>query len=181
MSEHILVALRRAISFVEKAKVDYMVIGGYALPFYGMIRATIDIDLAVAIGSEAQFESFRRVAEDAGFDLTLGSFGEPECVFLDRETGLEIEFWMRPDGVEWNAETLSRRPRERFDEFQVWIISPEDFIVNKLARPDRGVQDEKDVKSVLVRLQDALDRGYLEERARKAGVLSLLKVIDETE
>jgi len=180
LSEQILTALRRAASFLEEARIDYMLIGGYALPFYGMIRATLDIDLAIAIRSEAQFEAFQKAAENAGFTLTLGSFREPESIFLDQETGLEIEFWIRLDGVEWNEETLARRQRKKIDEFEMWVISPEDFIVNKLARPDRGVQDEKDVKSVLVRLHDELDQDYLEQRAKRAGVLSLLKVIDET-
>jgi len=64
---------------------------------------------------------------------------------------------MRIDGVNWNAETLKRRQKHKLDEFEFWVISPEDFIVNKLAHSDRSVQDEKDVKSVLVRLHDDLD------------------------
>jgi predicted nucleotidyltransferase len=62
--------------------------------------------------------------------------------------------------------------------FEAWVISPEDFIVNKLARPDRGAVDEQDVKSVLVRQEDKLDRKYLERRARDAGVFNILKIIE---
>lgn len=156
-----------------------MLVGGYALPFYGMVRATVDIDIAIAIRNEEEFEDFRKLAEAAGFILTLGSFREPLCIFLDRETGLEIEFWMKLDGVDWNEETQARRHRKKIDDFEMWVISPEDFIVNKLARPDRTIQDEKDVKSVLVRLHDSLDWDYLENRASKAGIISLLKTIDE--
>ena len=60
---------------------------------------------------------------------------------------------------------------------RVWLISPEDFIVSKLARPDRGVVDEQDVKSVLERDDVELDWRYLEERAERAGVLALLEMI----
>jgi len=62
--------------------------------------------------------------------------------------------------------------------FEAWIISPEDFIVTKLARPDRSVIDEQDVKSVLIMQRNKLDREYLEKRARNAGVLTLLEIID---
>jgi len=45
------------------------------------------------------------------------------------------------------------------------IILPEDFIANKLARPDRGAVDEQDVKNVLVRQACKLDSEYLTKRA----------------
>lgn len=179
MSQRIRETLRRAISLLEETGVDYMVIGGYALPFYGAIRTTINIDIAVAIKDETQFDRFLFAAKERGYEPQICSFLNPECVLLDNRTGLEIEFWMRIDGVEWNRETLKRRRRYNLDSLEVWVISPEDFIVNKLARPDRTAQDEKDVKSVLVRLRNELDRKYLEERAKKAGVLSMLRVIDE--
>jgi len=59
----------------------------------------------------------------------------------------------------------------------VWIVSPEDFIVNKLARPDRGVIDEQDVKSVLIRQEGKLDEEYLKKRAEDAEVLTILERI----
>jgi Mlc titration factor MtfA (ptsG expression regulator) len=58
-----------------------------------------------------------------------------------------------------------------------WIISPEDFIVNKLARPDRGVVDEQNVKSVLARQAGKLDNEYLTKSARQAQVLAILQAI----
>lgn len=179
MSDAIRKALHSVVSFLEEAEFEYMVIGGFALPFYGMIRTTIDIDFAISLESNAMFETFRSLAEDAGLKLTIGSFNDPVCIFLDRDTGLEIEFWMRPDGIEWDQETVSRRRKHRLDDVEAWIISPEDFVVNKLARPDRGVQDERDVKSVLVRLRGALDGEYLERRARDAGVWTILQAINE--
>jgi hypothetical protein len=40
---------------------------------------------------------------------------------------------------------------------EAWIISPEDYIVNKLARPDRRMIDEQDMKSVLQKRDVMLD------------------------
>ncbi len=157
-----------------------MLIGGYALPFYGAIRATIGIDIAVEIAIKEQFDTLIEKAIDFGFRPQIYSFLNPLCLLLDDKTGLEIELWMRIDGVDWDAETLKRRQKQKLDEFEFWVISPEDFIVNKLARSDRSVQDEKDVKSVLVRCLDTLDRKYLEQKAKKAGVMSLLEVIEKT-
>jgi hypothetical protein len=59
----------------------------------------------------------------------------------------------------------------------MFAISPEDFVVNKLARKDRGVQDEQDAVSVLARQEGKLDYSYLKTRANKAEVIGLLETL----
>ena len=154
-----------------------MVIGGFALPSFGPIRTTVDLDVAVKVDSAKEFERLVTKAAEEKFKPGVASFSDSVCVFLDEKTGLEIELWLRPDGIEWDRETLRRRSRVEIGEAKAWVVSPEDFIVTKLARPDRGVQDEKDVAGVLVRLGNRLDLGYLNRRARRAGVLSVLEAI----
>ncbi len=170
--------LARTTSFLERNGVDYMVIGGFALPSYGAIRATVDLDIAVRIESSKRFDSFVQRVKRSGFEPEVTSFLNPVSVFKDAKTGIEVEFWLRPDGIKWDGETLRRRRKTKIGSVGVWLVSPEDFIVTKLARTDRGVQDEKDVKSVLTRLRGSIDRKYLERRAGEAGVLALLQAID---
>lgn len=170
--------LARTVFFLEKERVDYMVIGGFALPSYGAIRSTVDLDVAVRIPSPKEFESFVGRAETSGFRPSLPSFSNPVSLLRDERTGLEVEFWTRPDGIKWDEETLRRRRRVRAGAVEFWIVSPEDFIVSKLRRPDRGVQDEKDVMSVLARIGSSIDRRYLKRRASAAGVLGLLLAIE---
>lgn len=54
---------------------------------------------------------------------------------------------------------------------------PEDLIVNKLARRDRGVQDELDVVSVLELQKSKLDYPYLKRIAKQANVIELLETL----
>lgn len=154
-----------------------MVIGGYALPLYGRIRATLDIDVAVSTQDEEKHTAFIESAEKSGYAVSHGAHKNPVCLFLDTVTGYEVEVWNRPDGVKWDTETLGRRRRAEIAGTRLWVISPEDFIVSKLARPDRGVTDEQDVKSVLERMDATLDWKYLRERAEHAGVWALLETI----
>jgi hypothetical protein len=155
-----------------------MIIGGYALPFYGRIRTTVDIDLAVAVKTEKELNQLLNSLRSADFEPTLASPNNPLIVILDRKENIEMELWLKPDGVVLDAETLRRRQKAEIDEnFWAWIISAEDFIVNKLARPDRGVIDEQDVKSVLIRQANKLDNKYLQRRAKEAGVLAILQTI----
>jgi hypothetical protein len=64
-----------------------------------------------------------------------------------------------------------------FDDFEMFAIGPEDFIVNKLSHKDRGTQDELDVVSVLKRRKGTLDYEYLAKRARTADVTGLLRTL----
>jgi hypothetical protein len=155
-----------------------MIIGGYALPFYGRIRTTADIDLAVAIKTEKELNQLLNSLRAADFEPTIASPNNPLIVVLDRKERIELELWLKPDGVVFDDETLRRRQKAEITaNFWVWIISAEDFIVNKLARPDRGAIDEQDVKSVLIRQANKLDNNYLQRRAKEAEVLAILQAI----
>lgn len=173
----ILRSLQRLVGLFEDKNIPYMIIGGYALPFYGRIRTTIDLDLAVGIKTEEELTQFRDWLRLIDFEATVYSPLNPVIVVLDQKEKLEIELWLRPDGIVFDDETLRRRRKVKMDNIEVWIISSEDFIVNKLARPDRGVIDEQDVKSVLIRQEDKLDEEYLKKRAKEARVLTILERI----
>ena len=155
-----------------------MIIGGYALPFYGRIRTTVDIDLAVAIKTAEEFNQLLNLLQLVDFEPAIHSSLDPLIVILDRKEKIEIELWLKPDGIVFDDETLRRRRKVKLNtNILAWIVSPEDFIVNKLARPDRGVVDEQDVKSVLIRQANKLDDEYLKKRAQEAGVLTILQTI----
>jgi hypothetical protein len=159
-----------------------MIIGGYALPFYGRIRATIDIDLAVAVKTEKELNRFCHKLQSADFEVSLFSPSNPVIVIVDKKEKVEMELWLKPDGINFDNETLNRRRKVTLNSnIHAWIVSPEDFIVNKLARPDRGAVDEQDVKSVLTRQRGKLDTRYLTKRAQKADVLTILQAIQATQ
>jgi hypothetical protein len=158
-----------------------MLIGGYALPAYGRIRATQDIDIAIAAPFSEVVRLHTRLVE-RGFQLP-SSPNEQAPLFLvtDLENKTEIEVWTKPDGIVFDDELLRRRVRVApfGDDFEMFAIGSEDFIVNKLSRKDRGVQDEVDVVSVLERQKSALDREYLAKRAKAAGVSGLLSALTD--
>ena len=148
----ILRTLHRLITLFDENKIDYMVIGGYALPFYGRIRTTVDLDIAVAIKTQKKFSCLLNLLRAANFEPTICSPNNPLIVVVDRKEKIEFELWTKPDGIVFDEQTLRRRRKAQLSEgISAWVVSAEDFIVTKLARPDRGVIDEQDVKSVLVR------------------------------
>jgi hypothetical protein len=155
-----------------------MIIGGYALPLYGRLRTTVDLDLAVAVKSQQQFNVLLNLLRSVDFQPTLSSPNNPVMVVVDLKEGIEFDIWTKPDGIVFDEETIKRRRKAQLGEgICAWIVSPEDFIVTKLARADRGVIDEQDVKSVLTAQEGKLDYTYLEKRAKDAQVLTILKAI----
>jgi predicted nucleotidyltransferase len=165
----------------DENKIDYMVIGGYALPFYGRIRTTVDLDLAVVVNSQNQFDFLLSKLREADFEPTICSPLNPLILVVDRKEKIEFELWTKPDGIVFDSETLRRRQKADLShEISAWLLSPEDYIVTKLARADRGATDEADVKSVLVRQANKLDEVYLKKRAQAAGVLLILEAITKT-
>ena len=174
----ILRSLQRLTALFEKNRINYLIIGGYALPFYGRIRTTVDLDLAVAVKTKDDYTALLNLLKAADFEPTICSPNNPLTVIVDRKEGIEFELWRRPDGIVFDGETLARRKKMQLSEdFSAWVVSAEDFIVTKLARADRGVVDEQDVKSVLVRQEGKLDWSYLSKRAEAAQVLTILRTI----
>jgi hypothetical protein len=175
----ILRTLQRLIKLFDENKIDYMIIGGYALPFYGRIRATVDLDLAVVVKTQPKFDLLLSQLRGANFEPTLSSPRNALILVLDRKEKTEVELWTKPDGIVFDQAALKRRRKADLSRgISAWLVSPEDFIVTKLVRPDRGVTDEQDVKSVLIRQVGKLDQVYLEKRTRDAGVLAILKAIE---
>jgi len=153
-----------------------MLIGGHALPAYGQIRATQDVDVAIA-AKHGDIVKLQAHLSKLGYQLPSNPQPDAPLFFVtDLKNMLEIEIWTKPDGVVFDKELLRRRIRVRpfDDEFEMFAIGPEDFIVNKMARKDRGVQDEQDVISVLSRQKGKLDYAYLDSRAKDAGVVEIL-------
>jgi hypothetical protein len=172
-------SLRKLVQVFEKEKIDYMLIGGMALPAYGEIRATQDIDVAVAITNIETLKCLIHELEQKTFEKTAKPMLEAACIYvLDRENLVDVEIWLKPDGIIFDKELLTRRRHRQILDMDIWIIGPEDFIVNKLSRSDRSARDESDVVSVLIAQREKLDKKYLEKRAKKFSILSLLQSLE---
>jgi predicted nucleotidyltransferase len=160
-------------------QIPHMLIGAFALPAYGQIRATQDLDLAVAV-EYSESVKLQQNLKQLGYQIPAEPDEKAPVFFVtDLENMMEIELWTKPDGVIFDKELLRRRIKVRpfDDDFEIFVIGPEDFIVNKLARKDRGVQDEQDVASVLRLQNDKLDYSYLEKRAKAANRVEVLATL----
>ncbi len=114
--------------------VEYLVVGGHAVAFYGYPRATADLDVWIAV-SPANAGLLVAALKEFGFDV-------PELrpdLFLQEgriiRMGVEpnrIEVQTGIDGVEF-SECYPRRVAAGLDGIAVWFISLADLKKNKQA------------------------------------------------
>ncbi|QFY89871.1 nucleotidyl transferase AbiEii/AbiGii toxin family protein [Magnetovirga frankeli] len=132
---------------LNNVQVDYVLVGGLAVQMHGFLRATIDIDLVLAM-NEANLERFIQVAQ--GFNLVpvvpvpLAALKDKTQVeewyqhrnmlaFALREpaaTGMVVDVMIRPEPP--FEKLLADATKAQLFGQDVWIASIEDLISMKL-------------------------------------------------
>jgi len=154
---------RRAIDVVEKTGVRYLIYGGMALPAWGDVVTTQDLDLVVQL-DEDQVARLIGAFRDAGFQL-------PDAA----ETLFPIDTWTRASkggrdvDIAWGATEFDDQAIRRAVPIEICgrtvpIASAEDLILYKLAAYRR--KDLAHVEDILVRQGERLDLAHLRRWAQ---------------
>jgi hypothetical protein len=149
-----------------------------ALPAYGVTRTTLDLDVAISFSASSEISDFLNELQKNKVK-TLQNPQLEHLVFTVFSTELkdEAEIWLAPcDAFSWDEEILSRIQTVEGDP-NLRVLSPEDFILTKLARDDRSYVDIQDVLQILLAQQQLIDWNYLLTRASQQGVKSELQEI----
>lgn len=168
--------LDRTVACLRRERVPYALIGAWALTAWGRTRATADVDFLVLVDAEK--------LSRLGDALVRAGITRDESWMkwnpLLRGSQLRLQFegttidLLRPRDAH-DHEIFKRRRRRRMDGRYYWLVSPEDFILQKLkvGRP----RDFEDALSVLERSGKKLNRRYLQRWADRIGVAAELKYI----
>jgi hypothetical protein len=115
-------------------KVEFVLIGGYAVGRYTKPRATKDLDLLVA-GSPANLERVARALERFGAPKDIVAHARTleadEVLYLGHDP-VRIDVLRRADGIDTEA-TISRAIHATVGDLTIPIISLDDLIANKRA------------------------------------------------
>lgn len=121
------------LSAFSDEKVEYMVVGGYALAFHGYVRGTGDIDLWIRISDE-NAERVWKALQTFGaplFDLTLDDLKTPGTVFQMGMPPNRIDIITTIKGVEFD-EAWANRELVNTHELTIAIVGKPDLLRNKL-------------------------------------------------
>ena len=155
---------RNAIAALKRARVPHMLVGGVAVSYYGLPRATIDIDIVLALESKAAVDRFIAALKSSGLKISRPEVETAVDVgdrFVASRGGQRVDFWLAK--TEYNKKTLKRRRAARIFGTRVWICSPEDLIISKL-HVGRA-RDYEDVIGILHRQKGKLQMKYLVRQA----------------
>jgi len=162
--------LETTVEYLNREKIDYVLVGAIAVMVYGSPRTTVDLDLVVSV-EEGELENFADYLQGEGF------FADPEDMkqaFREKThfSAEEKESLFRLDikGIYEKKErvTLENRKKIDYEGMEIYVASPEDTIANKLYYGSE--QDIEDAESIYVRQGDKLDHEYLEEMCEALGV-----------
>ena len=125
---------RELLESFNAHRVEYLVVGAYALAFHGAPRATGDMDLFVKPDSE-NAERILAALEDFGLgslDLKTEDFCAPDMVVQLGVTPVRVDLITTIDGVSWQ-EAWDSRAEGTIAGLPVSFISRAQFIANKRA------------------------------------------------
>jgi len=138
---------KELLELFNKNKVEYLIVGGYALAFHGAPRFTGDIDLFVRPVRE-NAERILIALDEFGFgslDLSEDDFTTPGKVVQLGVPPIRIDIITRVSGVSWEKADAGKVPGE-YDRTPVHFISREDFISNKKATGRK--KDAADIEAI---------------------------------
>jgi len=123
---------KELLELFNKNKVEYLIVGGYALAFHGAPRFTGDIDLFIRPVRE-NAERILAALNEFGFgslDLSEDDFTIPGKVVQLGVPPIRIDIVTSISGVSWEKADADRVPGD-YDQVPVPFISREDFVANK--------------------------------------------------
>ncbi len=122
------------LRLLNSKEVEYLIVGGYAVGYYGFPRATGDIDIWIAI-SATNAEKTVNALKEFGFlvpGLSTELFLEPDRIVRMGMPPFRIEILTSISGVEFN-ECYLKRTNAVLDTVPVSLIDIDNLKLNKQA------------------------------------------------
>lgn len=133
------------LSAFSKEKVDYIVVGGYAIAFHGYVRGTGDIDLWIRISNENADRVWKALQTFGAplLDLSKEDLKIPGMVFQMGLPPNRIDIINTVEGVQFD-EAWPNRKFVEFQELNVPIIGKPELLLNK-----RAMNRPKDLADII--------------------------------
>jgi hypothetical protein len=122
------------LSALNEEKVDFLVVGAYALAAHGFVRATADIDIWIGRSAENARKVMRALAK---FGAPLSGISEKDFESEDLvfQMGVEpgrIDLLTKITGVRFD-EAWGRKLSVTLGDIELFVLSKSDLLANKLA------------------------------------------------
>lgn len=167
--------LRSLASAFDQAGLDWAVGGSLASTAYGEPRATNDIDVVAAVTTDALSPLVAELRSNfyADLDMAREAAARGSCFnLIDERTFLKVDVFLPHAGPMGRGQLERRRALELMPGVWVPVLGPEDTVLQKLkwfvATGETSDRQWRDMLSVV--RAASLDRAFIDERARTAGL-----------
>lgn len=125
---------KELLQLLNKHNVEYVIVGAYALAFYGCPRYTGDLDILVKPDSNNAKKIIETIKE-FGFeslDITVEDFSSPEKVIQLGVPPVRIDFLTSLTALTWD-QIASNKIKGKYGDVPVYFIGRDELIINKKA------------------------------------------------
>jgi len=155
-------ALRKIISVLESLEVSYALIGGLALAFYQVVRATKDLDLLILL-SPADMAKFAGQLAASGLPSSAreGAPGDPVVGVVVVQVpvgGGQLTCDLLLPSARWQSEAVRNARTFDIEGLPVRVVQARDLFLLKLYAG--GPQDLLDASRLLQRQEEATGRAW---------------------
>ena len=156
---------KKTVTFLNRRKYKYLIIGGIAAGTLGEPRVTGDVDVDIILAQE-DIIGFLDKAKKDGFKVS-----KKKCVNTAKQTGtfqinygdFHIDFIIA--STDFENQAFERRKIIKLYGIKAFFPTPEDLILLKIISGRK--QDLLDAERVVLRHKKKLDIAYLQSWARK--------------
>ena len=166
--------------------IKYLLTGSFAVSYYGVPRATHDIDFIIEV-TEKSLPKLQSAMKTLGKEF-LADIPNIQNAVKERsmfniyhlETGIKVDFWIiKTQDFQMK---MKRGHDISFDKHVIHVISAEDLILNKLVwckevMSERHMRDCVGIWNVQ---GEQLDANYLKKQAKVLGVTELFQEITKS-
>jgi len=123
---------KELLELFNSHKVEYIIVGAYALAFYGIPRYTGDIDIFVKPDS-LNAKNIIKALNEFGFEsvgLKESDFTTPDKVIQLGVSPCRVDIITSLSGISWE-EAYSDREKDKYGDISVFYLGKKTFIINK--------------------------------------------------
>jgi hypothetical protein len=125
---------KELLELFDANKIEYVIVGGYALAFHGAPRFTGDLDLLIKPDQD-NAQKVLKVLKDFGFaalDLSVNDFSVPDKVVQLGIAPVRVDIITSITGLTWE-QVAPKRVKGTYGDVPVYYIGKQEFIKNKKA------------------------------------------------
>jgi hypothetical protein len=169
---------------LESRDLIYALVGSIATMSYGEPRATLDVDVVIALDG-SDLDVLERLFPPPEFDLSIEAAraavrSRSQFNVIHPESGMKVDFFVAGDAIE-GAQIERRLRRMILPGVEAWCSPPEELIVKKHTYYEQGASDKhlRDIASMLRISPQQIDLDRVRSLATDHGLGELLdRVLD---